>query len=386
MFSIEPCFVNVFPFVTPIIRRRGLPKLSTCPQQKSYQSKRCHQIMQATRHKADVELDDELCTTEVFRVNSNEAGMRIDKLIAQRFDEKSRTYTQTLLSSSCVTVDNQIVTTKSIRLSEGQLVAVRFLPQQRDLPLTGEDIPLHLLYEDEHIVVVNKPAGMVTHPAPGNWTGTLVHALCYRYNDMEALGGSRPGIVHRLDKGTSGALVVARSLEAHAALSEQFAKRGVRKEYVAITVGNPAGEGCIGRVINAPLGRSPTDRLRMTVLAEEAGGKTAETTVETVAHDARGLLHAVRLKIGTGRTHQIRVHLRHVRAPVLGDDLYGAHDVNQRFATCAPRPMLHAVRLAFRHPFTGDTIDVSAPLPEDMQRLLQRVVYPEFYDEQPGWR
>lgn len=342
--------------------------------------------MQATVHKSEMELDDELCTTEVFRVNTQEAGIRIDKLIAQRFNEKSRTYTQTLLSSSCVTVDDKIVTTKSIRLSEGQLVVVRFLPQQRQLPLTGEDIPLNLLHEDEHIIVVNKPAGMVTHPAPGNWNGTLVHALCYRYSDMAALGGLRPGIVHRLDKGTSGAIVVARSPEAHAALSEQFAARGVRKEYVAITIGNLAGDGCIGRVIDAPLGRSPPDRLRMAVLAEEEGGKTAQRTIETAAHDASGLLHAVRVQIGTGRTHQIRVHLRHVRTPVLGDELYGAHDVNRRFTTSAPRPMLHAVRLTFLHPLTGQTIDVRAPLPADMQRLLERVVYPQFYDEQPGWR
>lgn len=380
----RPGFLYGSPIFKPLSRHNGLLKARTCHQRPTHLSP-VVRAPHATLQTVGEHQEEDLGTIETFRVIPDEAGMRIDKLIAQRFNEKSRTYIQTLLSSSCVAVDDHETTTKSARVSTHQLITVRFLPQQRDLPLMGEPIALDILHEDAHVVVVNKPAGMVVHPAPGNWTGTLVHALCHQYDDIAALGGPRPGIVHRLDKGTSGVIAVARTSEAHAALCEQFAARGVQKEYAAITVGNPAGPGCVGRVINASIGRSPTDRLRMAVLADEDGGKAATTTMETVGHDASGLLHAVRVRISTGRTHQIRVHMRHVRTPVLGDDLYGAHDINRRFASAATRPMLHAVRIAFTHPVTGLAVDVTAPLADDIRQILRRVVYPSFA-EQPGWR
>lgn len=318
---------------------------------------------------------------ETFRIAEHEAGKRLDKLIADRFNEKSRTYVQSLLLSSCISVDDAVVTSKSAKFAVGQLVAVRFLPTQGDLPLTPEAIPLDVVFEDSDLIVINKPAGMVVHPAPGNWTGTLVHALCHHYPDIAEQGGSRPGIVHRLDKGTSGLIAVARSREVVSSIAIQFSQRQVSKEYITIAVGNPAGKGCVGRSIDVPIGRCPVDRLRMAVVDENAGGRPAYSTVHTVAHDAIGLLHAVRVHIDSGRTHQIRVHLRHVRAPVLGDDVYGARDVNRRFASSATRPMLHARRLTFDHPVTGARLDIKAPLPEDMRSLLRRTVYPNFETE-----
>lgn len=325
--------------------------------------------------------EHDLPSLETFRIDEHEAGKRLDKLIADRFNEKSRTYVQSLLLSSCISVDDAVITSKSAKFAVGQLVAVRFLPTQRDLPLTPEAIPLDIVFEDSDLIVINKPAGMVVHPAPGNWTGTLVHALCYHYPDIAEQGGSRPGIVHRLDKGTSGLIAVARSREVASSIAMQFSQRQVSKEYITISVGNPARKGCVGRSIDVPIGRCPVDRLRMAVVDENAGGRPAHSTVHTVAHDAIGLLHAVRVHIDSGRTHQIRVHLRHARAPVLGDDVYGARDVNRRFASSATRPMLHARRLTFDHPVTGARLDLKAPLPEDMRSLLRRTVYPNFEAE-----
>lgn len=161
----------------------------------------------------------------------------------------------------------------------------------------------------------------------------------------------------------------------------QFATRKVRKQYIAICVGNPCGAGCVARTVDEPIGRAINDRLRMAVVAEEAGGKSARSVVRVHASDERGLLHAVSVGIETGRTHQIRVHMRHCRAPVLGDDLYGAIDVNRRFRGKVERPMLHAFRVEFEHPVDGGAVGIEAKLPEDMRQVMKRVVYPEFEKE-----
>lgn len=392
------CFLHATPFIRPYSHTTHsfLSRRLTQSYEAVLLTGRTHRRTQCTAtiaspvpqpapSKNDTDAFDQLTTVEPFRVTEAEAGKRLDKLIADRFNTKSRTYIQSLLANSCVTIDDEPATTKSFRPVEHQLITVQFLPTERELPLVPEEMPLDIVYEDEHLLIINKPAGMVVHPAPGNWTGTLVHGLCHRFAEIAALGGNRPGIVHRLDKGTSGLIVVARSYEMANALSSLFASRQVLKEYVAITVGNPAGDGCIARAIDAPIGRSPIDRLRMAVLEEDAGGKAAHSSVETLAHEASGLLHAVTVQIHTGRTHQIRVHMRQVRTPVLGDELYGAHDVNRRYASAAARPMLHAARLSFVHPVTGQTLDVSARLADDMRRLMQRVVYPDFEASRPAW-
>lgn len=321
---------------------------------------------------------------ETFRITESESGQRIDKILPLRINARSRSYVQSLLKSGHVHIDGE-TPSKSHRAIPGELVSVHLIPTQRELPLQPEDIPLNVAYEDDHLIIINKPNGMVVHPAPGNWHSTLVHALSFHYPSIRTMGGNRPGIVHRLDKGTTGLVMAAKTEAMQTRLAELFARREVRKEYIAISVGNPSGEGCVGRLIDASLGRSPTDRLRMCVLPEEAGGKQARSRIEVCGHDDRGLLHAVRVGIETGRTHQIRVHLRHVRAPVLGDDLYGAVDINRRFCSSASRPMLHAFRLTFKHPETGEVVDVTAPLPDDMRSLMKRVVYPQFEEEEEGW-
>jgi 23S rRNA pseudouridine1911/1915/1917 synthase len=327
--------------------------------------------------------DDE--DADIFTVLKSESGQRLDRLLSERYPGQSRSYCQLLIDQGFVHVNGKPATSKAKKAELGDQVSVKFLTLTRDLPLEPENIDMDILFEDEHLVIINKPAGMVVHPAPGNWTGTMVHGLAFRYKELLSLGGPRPGVVHRLDKGTSGLIIAARTTEAHRALTAMFAQRQIEKTYLAITVGNPAGTGCTSTRIDVPIGRSRVDRLRMTVMAEEAGGKPARSLVEVIAHDERALLHVVRVGLETGRTHQIRVHLRHVRAPVLGDDLYGAFDINRRFRSAAERPMLHAHRLRFRHPFTGSEIDLKARLPEDMRNLLARNVYPSIEVDQPEW-
>lgn len=319
------------------------------------------------------EEEEQVRNTETFRVSSSQAGQRIDKLLADHFNQRSRTYIQSLLSQSLVLLDNIPVSSKSTRPLADQLITITFMRTLRDTPLSPEPIPLSILYEDEHLAVIDKPAGLVVHPSPGHWTGTLVHALLHRYPSLREEDGERPGIVHRLDKGTSGVIIIARTREAHARLSEMFAERRVSKEYLALTVGNPCGNGRNTAHIDVPMGRCRKDRTRMVVDLED--GKEARTTFNLIGSDDKRLVHAVRVQLHTGRTHQIRVHTRHVRAPILGDDLYGAPDVNKRFATAAQRPMLHAWAVKFEHPINkGEVVSVRAPLPDDIERLLIRVL------------
>lgn len=330
---------------------------------------------------------DDVLETESFRVSAAQSGARIDKLLAEHFTGRSRTYIQSLLSQSQVLLDGEPVSSKSIRPVAGQLISVTFLPVARDAPLTGEAMDLDVLYEDAHLAVLNKRAGIVVHPSAGHWTGTLVHGLLHRYPAISAVGGAeRPGIVHRLDKGTSGVIVVARTAEAHAALGTQFAERRVRKEYLAVTVGNPCRvrSRLLGNdvaieqrsvLVNLPLGRSRQDRTRMTVDAET--GREARSTVELLRSENDGLLHVSRVLLHTGRTHQIRVHLAALNCPILGDDLYGVASINKRYPGLQ-RPMLHARRLSFEHPvLPGQTVRVSAPVPADMQALLDKHFQPE---------
>lgn len=298
---------------------------------------------------------------DVIVVTEEEAGERLDKILAKRFsDVRSRTYFQELISEKCVLLNGNAVK-KRVKPSAGDEIEIAFRATP-EIDLTPESIPLEILYEDADILAINKPAGMVVHPAVGNWTGTFVNALLYHCQHLERGDSLRPGIVHRLDKDTTGILLAAKNSKAQQNLIELFATRRIYKEYLAICVGNPGT--CD---IEAPIGRHPVHRQKMTVLKE--GGRTALSRIKTILFDDS--LALVSVLLVTGRTHQIRVHLQHRGTPVLGDPLYGSVAMNQKLAV--GRQMLHAWRLKFPHPITGSQIELEAPIPSEMQTLIDRI-------------
>ena len=281
---------------------------------------------------------------------AEEAGERLDVAVARLLPALTRSRAQRLIRDGQITVNGQPAKS-GLRLEAGDRVAIE-VPAAMPIAAQPEAIALDVLYEDGDLVVVNKPAGMTVHPAPGHPDGTLVNALLGRLPDLSGIGGAlRPGIVHRLDKDTSGLLIVAKSDRAHLGLSEQIAEHAVEKDYLAVVAGQtrPAG------VIDAPLGRHPVERQRMAVLR---GGRPARTHFRALAPVGENTLVLVRLE--TGRTHQIRVHFATTGHPLLGDAVYGRHGKR------APRQLLHAWRLRFRHPVSGATTSVEAPLPDDL--------------------
>jgi 23S rRNA pseudouridine1911/1915/1917 synthase len=285
--------------------------------------------------------------------------MRLDKVLASRYREiHSRTYFQNLIEGHNVLVNGSIVK-KRIRLNVGDEVEICFVLTP-EIDLTPEPIPLDIIYEDDHILVVNKPAGMVVHPAPGNWTGTFVNALLYHCKQLPGGSTLRPGIVHRLDKDTSGLLIAAKTPIAQSSLIESFSSREIDKEYLAICVGNPGK-----KEIREPIGRHPVHRQKMAVTEK---GRASLTIVETLAFN--GSLSLVKLILATGRTHQIRVHMQHARTPVLGDAVYGNLQANEKYG--AKRQMLHAYILKFLHPVTKKPLEFKAEPPADMKKFLER--------------
>ncbi len=300
--------------------------------------------------------------TEIFQVAAFDADIRIDKLLAERYrDLNSRHYFQRLIREGHVTVNGAQVKKKD-RVAQGDEIEIHFILAP-EIHVEPEDIPLEILYEDADIIVLNKASGMVVHPAPGNWTGTLVNAVLYHCRLQDGWDDTmRPGIVHRLDKETSGAIVVAKTLRAHRMLGESFAGRHVKKEYLAVCVGNP-GEG----TVDAPIGRHPIHRKMMATDVDRA--RDALTHYNTEAH--QGDIALVRLELHTGRTHQARVHMRHLGCPVLGDSVYGAAKANKRYS--AKRQLLHAEILEIPHPSSGERLKFQAPIPPDMLAWIERL-------------
>ncbi|EFB40449.1 MULTISPECIES: RluA family pseudouridine synthase [Parachlamydia] len=305
---------------------------------------------------------DEIEDGASFIIQEMEAGIRLDKVLADRYKSNgSRTYFQMLIEKGLVLLNGEPVK-KRFKPNVGDDVEL-FFAAAPEIDLIPEQIPLNILYEDEHLLIINKPVGMVVHPAPGNWTGTFVNALLYHcgYSLSDASVDSiRPGIVHRLDKETSGVLVAAKTLSVQQKLMELFAARQVYKEYWAICLGNPGN--C---ELNWPIGRHPIHRKQMTVRED---GKEALTFCETL--EVGNEICLAKLILSTGRTHQIRVHLKHKGHPILGDSIYGSKQVNMRYR--AERQMLHARKLAFIHPITQQKIEVEAPLPADMEECLRK--------------
>jgi len=307
----------------------------------------------------DVEPDDDACEVRVVAVEPQAHGERIDKLLTRIAPEFSRSHLQTLIGDGRVTLDGRIARAASQRVKAGQRVQVELRPPARELAFTPQEMPLAVVYEDAHVLVVDKPAGLVVHPAAGNWSGTLLNGLLAR--DPASAGLPRAGIVHRLDKDTSGLMVVGRSLEAVTGLMRDIAARVVSRRYLALAHGQMVQAR---DSIEAPVGRDPRGRVRMAVVS---GGKPARTDVEVLAH-ADGI-SAVRCILHTGRTHQIRIHMAHRGHPLIGDELYGG-----RPALGMTRQALHAAQLAFRHPVSGQELAFEAPPPADFAQAWARVI------------
>lgn len=300
-----------------------------------------------------------LVSTEVWFVGEEEAGNRLDKLLTERFVQHSRTYFQFLIESGSVLINGER-TKKRILPKLGDEIEVCFLLTP-EISLEAENIPLDILYEDEHILAINKPAGMVVHPAPGHYSGTFVNALLFHCKNLNASSDNlRPGIVHRLDKDTTGVLLAAKTTEAHQKLISLFCQRSIEKYYLAVCI------GCPGNItIDDPIGRHPVRRKEMAICPE---GKEAISKCRTLLQS--GNLSLVEVQLITGRTHQIRVHLKGRKVPVLGDTLYGSNSSNEKYKV--HRQLLHAHRVCFTHPITGMKIDLKAPVPLDMLEVIKK--------------
>jgi len=298
----------------------------------------------------------------------DEAGLRIDVFLARRLPALSRSQIQRLIKSGHVTGNDRPIK-NSAPVTAGLAVRV-VVPDAEPAEPIAESLPIDILYDDADVVVINKPAGMVVHPAPGHSRGTVVNALLHHVSGLSGVGGKeRPGIVHRLDRGTSGVMIIAKHDRAHRELSRQFHDRTVVKEYAALVWGRVEA----AQTMDRPIGRDPRDRRKMSSRARRS--RSALTTVLSV--EAIGALSLVRLAIGTGRTHQIRVHLNAIGHPIVGDSLYGgvhrrvAHEL--RAVQRLDRPFLHAERLAFHHPRTGESLEFTAPLPDDLRLVLEEI-------------
>lgn len=294
----------------------------------------------------------------------DDSAPRLDAWLASRLDGLSRSRIQSLLDSGRITSGGAALAPRS-RLTPGAEIEVS-LPDPEPAEPVPQSIPLDVLYEDEFVIAVNKPAGMVVHPAPGHSDMTFVNALLHHCGDLRGIGGvMRPGIVHRLDMDTTGVLVAAKDEATLNCLASQFKSHTTEKVYAALVHGIVARES--GR-IDAPVGRHPTDRRRM-VANPMRGGKDAVSFWKV----SRRLRHTTLLevRIETGRTHQIRVHLANAGMPIVGDQTYGRRQLDSLLPDCPKRQMLHAARFSFDHPATGRRMTVEAPMPEDFRRLLE---------------
>jgi len=325
--------------------------------------------------------DDDLDEVAVALVTSRhelsvaaaDAGGRLDAVIAAQVAELSRAAVQRLIEDGHVRVGGIVATKAGARLRAGDVVEVD-VPAAEPLEVVAEDIPLVVLYEDADVIVIDKPAGLVVHPAAGHARGTLVNALLFHCKDLSGIGGVlRPGIVHRLDKDTSGVMIATKSDRAHAALTAQFQAKSrgdagakIEREYLAIATPPPPG---VGGTLRTLYGRHPVHRKKFS--SKVASGKSAVTHWELVEPLAGAAL--LRLRLETGRTHQIRVHAADHGWPLLGDPVYGHRPRDERIAAAADtlgRQALHAATLAFDHPVTGERMAFSAPVPADLQRAL----------------
>ena len=330
-------------------------------------------------------VDSEIDGTEMYEhfrfiADKGQTLLRVDKFLVARMEKSSRNRIQQAAEAGCILVNGKAVKS-NYRVKPLDVVSIVMDRPRYELEIIAEDIPLEIVYEDEHLLVVNKPAGLVVHPGHGNYHVTLVNALAYHFKDNPDydVNDPRMGLVHRIDKDTSGLLVVAKTPNAKTSLGKQFFDKTTKREYVAVVWGVPSPE--IGR-IEGHIGRSLKDRLQMAVFPDGDYGKHAVTHYEVL--ESLGYVSVVKCRLETGRTHQIRVHMKHIGHPLLADARYGGDEilrgttsakyrqfVNNCFALC-PRQALHARTLGFVHPETGEEMFFSAPVPDDMTAMIDK--------------
>lgn len=319
--------------------------------------------------------DDETSTVErdSFEVEDT-PGLRLDVFLS-RYYNQSRNYFDNMITAGAVLVNGDVKKKSFRKLQRGDLIDVRFLADEKTMPLMAEPIPLNVIYEDEDLLVINKPAGLVVHPSVGHWTGTLMNAVLHHVQSQGAPSPEaavQPALVHRLDMGTSGVITVAKTPLAYKEMCRAFKDREVRKTYYAVVTNSRKvfrnhypGTGVM---LNHAIGMDPYNRLKKAVVPEECGGRPSSTLVRSVAESDDLALYEV--KPETGRTHQIRVHLLKEHVPILGDPLYGSAWHNRRYPRAAARPLLHAYRLEYLHPRTRKKMIFKAPLPADVRQFV----------------
>ncbi len=315
-----------------------------------------------------------------FEADPGQKLLRIDKFLVNRIENLSRTRIQDAASAGNILV-NDVSVKPNYRVRPGDVITIVMAFPPRDIELIPEDIPVDVIYEDDHLVVVDKEAGMVVHPGHGNYTGTLVNALAWRFREMPLFktGELRPGMVHRIDKNTSGLIIVAKTELAMNRLAKQFFDRKTKRKYTGIVWGQPEpGEG----TIEGHIGRHKKDRMKMDVFPDGSEGKHAVTHYKVI--EKLGYISMVECRLETGRTHQIRVHMEHIGHPLFNDERYGGDQIlrgttftkyKQFVQNCfkvLPRHALHAESLGFTHPFTGKEMYFESSLPADMNQLLEK--------------
>ncbi|MDO4833698.1 MAG: RluA family pseudouridine synthase [Bacillota bacterium] len=304
-----------------------------------------------------------------FDITEDTKGTRLDLVLSAGLENYSRSFLQKLFEAGNIRVNGEVCGEKKHKCRAGDIVDIA-IPEPEAPELEAEDIPLDIIYEDEELIVVNKPAGMVVHPAPGNYTGTLVNALMYHCgSNLSSINGViRPGIVHRIDKNTSGLLMVAKTDKAHGSLSQQLAGHTISRRYKAIVYSNIREDS---GTVDEPIGRDPANRLRNAVIHEGAPGSSAAKNAVThyTVLERFGNFTLIEAVLETGRTHQIRVHMAYIKHPLLGDELYGS--VKNKVG--AGRQMLHAGLLGFTHPSTGEYMEFSCAPPDDFMEVLERL-------------
>ena len=290
-------------------------------------------------------------------------GDRLDRYLSEELPNLSRSRIQQLIEQGHVQLNGKVCTTKKTAVKAGDRISIE-IPEAQPLELQAENIPLDILYEDDQMLILNKPAGLVVHPAPGHQDGTLVNAILAHCPNLPGIGGvQRPGIVHRLDKDTTGAIAIAKTELAHQHLQAQLKAKTARREYLGVVFGSPKTET---GTIDLPIGRHPIDRKKMAVVPVEQGGRAAVTHWKV--KERLGNYTLMHFQLETGRTHQIRVHSAHIGHPIVGDPVYSS---NRSVGVNLPGQALHAWRLRVQHPVSGEWIEVTAPPPQTFMTLLE---------------